>query len=191
MKFDSGTGWPSFFTTLPGALRDQDRLQADRAAHRVPLRALRRPPRPRLRRRPGADRQALLQQRRGAEVRAGGGVGLRLDRWSAIGGKPGPGTRRRATSAVRPACRGPDCPALLGQAARRATRSAQRRGLRPDGHPTTASRPTDRDRAGGQSLCLDSCPWPTRFARPMPRPTQRNRTRRIPGSARGADLSHG
>ena len=41
----------------------------DRAAHRVPLRALRRPPGPCLRRRPGTHRQALLQQRRRAEVR--------------------------------------------------------------------------------------------------------------------------
>ena len=68
-KFESGTGWPSFYASIPGAREHQDRLQDDRAAHRVPLRALRRPPGPRLRRRPAADRQALLQQRRGAEVR--------------------------------------------------------------------------------------------------------------------------
>ena len=24
MKYDSGTGWPSFFTTIPGCVRDQD-----------------------------------------------------------------------------------------------------------------------------------------------------------------------
>ena len=74
-KFDSGTGWPSFFTAIPGTLADQDRLQADLPAHRVPLRALRRPPGPRLRRRPAADRQALLQQRRGAEVHSAEGLG--------------------------------------------------------------------------------------------------------------------
>ena len=68
-KFESGTGWPSFYASLPGAVATQDRPQDVHAAHRVPLRALRRPPGPRVRRRSGADRQALLQQRRRAEVR--------------------------------------------------------------------------------------------------------------------------
>ena len=68
MKFDSGTGWPSFFTTIPGVFETQDRLPPDLSAHRVSLRALRRAPRPHLRRRAEADRAALLQQRRRAEV---------------------------------------------------------------------------------------------------------------------------
>jgi hypothetical protein len=55
-----------------GRARHEARLQAHPAPHRVPLRPLRRPPGPRLRRRPGAHRPALLQQRRGAALRAGG-----------------------------------------------------------------------------------------------------------------------
>ena len=71
MKFDSGTGWPSFYTTLPGVLRRDRRPQAVHGAHRVPLRHLRRAPWSCLQRRAGAHRQALLQQRRGTEVRGG------------------------------------------------------------------------------------------------------------------------
>jgi peptide-methionine (R)-S-oxide reductase len=43
-KYESGTGWPSFFEPMPGPGRDEARLQALLAAHRVPLRALRRAP---------------------------------------------------------------------------------------------------------------------------------------------------
>ena len=61
MKFDSGTGWPSYFTTIPGASQSKYGQQADPAAHRIPLREMRRPSRPRVRRRPRADRPSLLQ----------------------------------------------------------------------------------------------------------------------------------
>jgi len=54
-----------------GRVRDAPRLPPVHAAHRIPLRPLRRAPRPRLRRRTGPDRQALLQQRRGTDLRAG------------------------------------------------------------------------------------------------------------------------
>ncbi len=69
--------------------RDQSRLQADLSPHRVPLRALRRTPRPRLRRRPAADRQALLQQRRGAEIHPEGREGVGPIRSSSCRGRAG------------------------------------------------------------------------------------------------------
>src|SRR5262249_45574968 len=54
--------------------RQAHRLPAAAAAHRVPLHSLRRAPRARVRRRPAADRAALVQQRRGAQVRSRGAV---------------------------------------------------------------------------------------------------------------------
>src|SRR5690606_11385857 len=57
-----------------GAARLRARLRPARRAHRVPLQALRRPPRPRLRGRPPADRPALLQQRPRPAVRPRGGA---------------------------------------------------------------------------------------------------------------------
>ena len=127
-KFESGTGWPSFYAALPGARRHQDRREDDHPAHRVPLRALRRPPGPRVRRRPGADRQALLQQRRGAEVRPARRVGpprrraapaLRQEAaratpsvdsgpWPIPPTSPAPPARRRARSDRSLGTRGPD-----------------------------------------------------------------------------------
>ena len=71
MKFDSGTGWPSFFTSIPRPPRDEEGLQDHRRARRVPLRALRRPPGARVRRRPAADEGALVQQRCRAAVHSG------------------------------------------------------------------------------------------------------------------------
>ncbi len=83
-KFDSGTGWPSFFETLPGAFGFSDRLQVDPAAHRVSLHALRGTPWTCFRRRPCADRQALLQQRGLPEIRTGERLMNRWSRWLAL-----------------------------------------------------------------------------------------------------------
>ena len=65
-KFESGTGWPSFFAPLDGSIETLRRPQPFHGAHRGALQPLRRPPRSRVPRRPAADRRALLHQRRGA-----------------------------------------------------------------------------------------------------------------------------
>ena len=95
-KFESGTGWPSFYTAIPGALAKKIDLAHRRAAHRIPLRPVPGPPGPRLRRRPQAHRPALLQQRRGAEVRPGLGGLRRLRRLRRRGRR-----RRRRRQAAR------------------------------------------------------------------------------------------
>ena len=69
-KFESGTGWPSFYQPLAGRDRHHDRPQLLHDPHRGALQPLPRPSRPCVRRRPGADRLALLHEWRGAEVRA-------------------------------------------------------------------------------------------------------------------------
>ena len=81
-KFDSGTGWPSFYAAARQRGRHLRGQQPVHDPHRGPLPALRRPSRPRLRGRPAADRAALLHERRRADLRAGGrpGRGQRLMR---------------------------------------------------------------------------------------------------------------
>ena len=75
-KFDSGTGWPSFWEALPNAVGLKVDNSLFMARTEVPLPALRRPSRPRLRRRSAADRQAPLHQRRGADLQAGDRLNL-------------------------------------------------------------------------------------------------------------------
>ena len=77
-KFESGTGWPSFYSAVrPGPHRGDRRRQPRHDPHRDPLPALRQPPRPRVRRRPAADAQALLPELGvdGVLSRAGTGAG--------------------------------------------------------------------------------------------------------------------
>ncbi len=76
MKYESGSGWPSFFTSLPGVFETSTDHKLLQAPHRIPLHALRRPSRPYFRRRPGTDRTALLQQRCVVEIRSGLGISL-------------------------------------------------------------------------------------------------------------------
>ena len=69
-KYESGTGWPSFYRPLPNAVGTRtDHVAAD-PAHRGALPALRRASGPRVFRRAAADRAALLHERRCHEVHA-------------------------------------------------------------------------------------------------------------------------
>ena len=71
-KFDSGTGWPSFFKPIDNAIGTSIDESWFTDAHRSALPPLRRSPRPRLRGWPAAHRPALLHERRRDEVRAEG-----------------------------------------------------------------------------------------------------------------------
>ena len=73
-KYDSGTGWPSFYAALPNAIRTKRRRRLRHDPHRGTLPPLRRASRPYLRRRPAADRQAPLHQRPLADLQAGLGA---------------------------------------------------------------------------------------------------------------------
>ncbi len=72
-KFDSGTGWPSFWTPLENAVDETEDRIVRHDAHRGLVPPLRRPSRPRLQRRTEADRVALLHEWRGDEIHAGAG----------------------------------------------------------------------------------------------------------------------
>ena len=73
-KFESGTGWPSFYQPLPNAVGETTDRSVLHDAHRGALQPLRRSSRPCVQRRPEADRLALLHERRGDEIRAGRGL---------------------------------------------------------------------------------------------------------------------
>ena len=75
-KFESGTGWPSFWKPLDNAVGETEDRTLRHDAHRSALPPLRRPSRPRLRRRAEADRPALLHRRVRAGVSPGGSVGF-------------------------------------------------------------------------------------------------------------------
>ncbi len=76
MKYDSGTGWPSFFTIIPGAFGTSTdyKLILPRTEYHC---ALQRPLRAHFRRCPGANLAALVQPWRRAEDHPQGRQGMR------------------------------------------------------------------------------------------------------------------
>ena len=70
-KFDSGTGWPSFYDHLPEAVETKIRFQVDLSAQGISLCSLRRPSRPRVQGWSQAHGLAVLQQRRCSHFQTG------------------------------------------------------------------------------------------------------------------------
>ena len=69
-KFESGSGWPSFFEPIsPDAVELHEDTHPRHDPRRSHLRHLRRPPRPRLPRRPQPHRPTLLHQLRLPQIR--------------------------------------------------------------------------------------------------------------------------
>ena len=70
-KFDSGTGWPSFWAPLDNAVDNHAGQVVGHDPRRRILPSMRGAPWPRFQRRTEADRLALLHERRGAHLQAG------------------------------------------------------------------------------------------------------------------------
>jgi peptide-methionine (R)-S-oxide reductase len=70
-KFDSGTGWPSFFAPIEDAVRTSNDYSLIIPRTEVHCRRLRRSSRPRVRRRAQADWEALLHEWSRPEIPAG------------------------------------------------------------------------------------------------------------------------
>ena len=100
-KFNSGTGWPSFYKPLDNAVGDVGRQGLLHDAHRGALPPLRRPSGPRLPRRASADGPALLHERRRLEVRA---QDRQVDRLRGRAAWPLRRQSERSEPACRPAC---------------------------------------------------------------------------------------